>query len=371
MSRFLKAILVLTIGLLVFSCNRDDDSNGVKPEPYDEQHTKDSIKIVTFLKEYHMDVDTDFEVTFTKITPENNLQPMWGDARLEHGDYEIDEVPHRYYFWKFRQGTETAPIKGDSILVSYRGEYLYTKKEEILPSTNPKTYKEYIAGEQFDQAQNPVWFSLDLVVDGWKEILPKFNSGPTPTFDPATGVLTYDNYGAGVFFIPSALGYYSASGTIPSYSPMVFSVKLMRVNRVDHDFDGIDSYDEDLNHDGKFKVVEGIDDNTIDDDSDDDGKADYRDQDDDGDGVLTKDERPGRVSIDTDGDGKPNYLDTDDDGDGIATAAEILRGDTDNDGTKNYLDTDDDGDGILTINEGTGDCNNNGVPNYLDPVVCP
>lgn len=343
MSRFFKAILLVTVGLLVFSCNRDDDSNSAKPEPYDTQHTKDSIKIVTFLKEYHMDVDpATYEVTFTKITPENNLSKIWEDPRLDHDEVELKDVKHTYYFIKFRQGTETAPISGDSVLVSYRGEYLYTKKEEILPSTNPKTYKEYIAGEQFDQAQNPVWFSLDLVVDGWKEMLPKFNSGPTPTFDPATGVLTYDNYGAGVFFIPSALGYYSASGTIPSYSPMVFSVKLMRVNRVDHDFDGVDSYLEDLDADGKFEVVEGVDNDTVDDDTDDDGRANYRDQDDDGDGILSKTERPGNVSVDTDGDGKPDFLDADDDGDGI-----------------------------LTMNERTGDCNNNGVLNYLDPLPCP
>ncbi len=90
--------------------------------------------------------------------------------------------------------------------------------------------------------------------------------------------------------------------------------------------------------------------------------------------VLTEDDKDGVSAIledingngdltddDTDGDGIPNYLDADDDGDNILTKDEkpdpnangLLDDaqDSDNDGIADYLDADDDGDGTLTRDE--------------------
>jgi hypothetical protein len=86
--------------------------------------------------------------------------------------------------------------------------------------------------------------------------------------------------------------------------------------------------------------------------------------------------------LDTNEDGIANYLDNDDDGDGILTINEgitfeepdiFTAQDTDDDGDPDYLDTDDDGDSYPTSIEGSGDSNENGIPAYLDadefPVV--
>ncbi|MEM8938836.1 MAG: Ig-like domain-containing protein, partial [Bacteroidota bacterium] len=88
---------------------------------------------------------------------------------------------------------------------------------------------------------------------------------------------------------------------------------------------------------------------------------------------------------DSDGDGIPDYLDVDDDGDGILTKDENYDGDddptdddTDRDGIPDYLDTDDDGDGIDTPDEDANedgdltndDCDNEGIPDYLDSDEC-
>lgn len=90
-------------------------------------------------------------------------------------------------------------------------------------------------------------------------------------------------------------------------------------------------------------------------DTDGDGILDYLDVDDDGDNVLTKNEKP------------------DPDGDGDLSDAQ----DTDGDGTPDYLDTDDDGDGILTIDEENQSIDQNpandisldGIADYLNPTV--
>ncbi|WP_372936949.1 hypothetical protein [Seonamhaeicola sp.] len=112
------------------------------------------------------------------------------------------------------------------------------------------------------------------------------------------------------------------------------------------DGDGIDSELEDINGNGDL----------TDDDTDNDGIPNYKDVDDDGDNVLTKDENP----------------DPDDDGD-LSDAQ-----DTDNDGIPDYLDADDDGDGVNTRDEETSSQDNNPTndvtnedvgPDYLNPEV--
>ena len=76
---------------------------------------------------------------------------------------------------------------------------------------------------------------------------------------------------------------------MPADAPLVFSVKLYEIRRVDSDGDGIPNYLEDLDGDGYMRIMPT--------------------------GVINPD--------DTDGDGIPNFLDTDDDGDGVSTKKEI------------------------------------------------
>ncbi len=129
--------------------------------------------------------------------------------------------------------------------------------------------------------------------------------------------------------------------------------------------------------------------------------VDYRDTDDDNDGILTTDENPDpdgdpltNDALDSDNDGMPDYLDADDydgdgtpdtvdlddDNDGIPDLVELAGNDPfldeDGDGILNYLDTTDDGvgdgsttdytdvnlDGIPDVYDADGD----GVPNHLD-----
>ena len=105
----------------------------------------------------------------------------------------------------------------------------------------------------------------------------------------------------------------------------------------------------------------------------------------DGDGINDKTEvgvNPA-TPIDTDQDGKPNALDVEDDNDGILTKNENYNGgtplDDDSDGDKipDYLDTDDDGDGKLSATESNDpnkdgsladavDTDGDGKPDYLD-----
>ena len=164
----------------------------------------------------------------------------------------------------------------------------------------------------------------------------------------------------------------------------------------DDDNDGIDTRDEDPDGNG----------DPLTDDTDQDGTPNYLDRDDDGDGIDTSVEGTGDSDgdgipdhldpsagdsdgdgigdglecpsgipcRDSDGDGIADYLDDDDDNDGILTGNEDNNGlngpaddDTDGDGIPDYLDPDDDNDGVPTLVEGTGDADGDNIPDHLDP----
>jgi len=88
---------------------------------------------------------------------------------------------------------------------------------------------------------------------------------------------------------------------------------------------------------------------------------------------------PGPPDHSEPGNDLPDYRDPDDEGDGIATAQELedaetydeYGSDVDGDGTPNYLDPDADGDGYGDgiENQGDGDLNGDDVPDYLQPWV--
>jgi hypothetical protein len=82
--------------------------------------------------------------------------------------------------------------------------------------------------------------SLFSTISGWERNIPLFKTGDTPIAN-ADGTVTYNNFGAGVMFIPSGLAYYSTGSGIPTYVPLIFKFKLFAISRLDQDGDGIPS----------------------------------------------------------------------------------------------------------------------------------
>uniref|UniRef100_UPI0030EC2CFD DUF7507 domain-containing protein n=1 Tax=Ascidiimonas aurantiaca TaxID=1685432 RepID=UPI0030EC2CFD len=156
-----------------------------------------------------------------------------------------------------------------------------------------------------------------------------------------------------------------------------------------------DHLDDDSDNDGVSDLIEGNDSNEdgIADnipsgtDTDSDGLDDAFEGNDVNDGYVVNAgiNNPENDLPDTDGTEDVNYRDTDDDGDGVDTEFELdpsANGgdpdDTDGNGIPDYLDDDDDGDNIPTIDEnadpnGDGnpddafDTDGDGTPDYLDP----
>ena len=238
----------------------------------------------------------DFENIGSNQNPELIIDTIAGDNinktpifdQVKSIDIEINDdndniVVHKLYYEVLREGSGENPTVADSVYVSYKGLLLDNRV--------------------FDQRKSPIWLEAKNVVRGFQEFLPKIKRGEIK-INP-NGTYEFNNFGIAFAIFPSGLGYFAnGTGNINPYSPLIFQVNLLTLNRTDHDNDTVPTILEDLDGDHNF-------DN---DDTDGDGFANYLDTDDDGDDVLTKDEydvNGDGIADDTDGDGIPDYLDND------------------------------------------------------------
>ncbi|MCL9771133.1 FKBP-type peptidylprolyl isomerase [Flavobacterium sp. HXWNR69] len=275
MNSFFKIVLVAALFTSLYSCQKDDGVTLTPDRPYGEVFVEDSTKIREFMDSHYITYDSDFNVTFTQIPNGGSQTPISDMNELDTIQRKIHDITYVIYYLKLREGSGENITRVDSSFVSYKG-FTFNK----TTTDNVVTYNQTV----FDEKQFPVWFSLDEVIRGWSEIIPLFKTGTYTS--QADGTISFDNFGAGVMFVPSGLAYFS-TGTlsIPSYTPTIFTFKLHNLRRRDHDRDKVLSmyeYGNPLDTD-RFK----------------------------------------KSPIDTDGDGRPDYIDVDDDGDGVLTKTEI------------------------------------------------
>ena len=288
MNKFKYYFILLITTISLFSCSKND-TPAVEPlRDYAVQYATDNTDIEEYLKTNYITVinhpgyTDDQDITITKIPTGGTQKSIWDqtDYELKSRNVSLHDITYKMYYLVLRTGTGIAPCNVDGVLTAYKGEYL-----ESITTSGVAT----LTSTPFEEVKYPQSFlSLFSTITGWGEIFPQFKTGTyTSNID---GTVTYNDFGAGIMFIPSGLAYYaSGSGIIPAYAPLVFSFKLFEINRLDQDLDGIPSYLEDLNGDGYMRTLAT--------------------------GVVNPD--------DTDGDGIPNFIDVDDDGDNYTTKLEI------------------------------------------------
>jgi hypothetical protein len=273
----LKYAVVLLLGFLGLLACSDDGGSGFASYDAEKYAKEDDEALVEYLQNHYLNPDDGL------IWSINNGETPLID-QVETLDIVKNEVDFKMYYLKQFEGVNEQPTVADSVLTTYRGM--------LLDST------------VFDARSTFTWFSLTSVIDGWGHGFKHFKSG-TKVLNPDESFY-FENYGQGILFIPSGLGYANRAQTnIPENSPLIFYFTLQAVNRADHDNDGILSIDEDLDGDENVKN----------DDTDGDNVPNYLDPDDDGDGTLTADEDANGdgdpTNDDSDGDGTPDYLDPD------------------------------------------------------------
>ncbi len=217
-----KVIIVFFTILLIstfLSCEKDNDSE-VLPQKrdYQTQYNEEIIKIENYLKTHSISVVSnpgfpdDQNVDYA-VVPELDANSIWGtnplvpNANVLTKLVTVEGVVHKIYYLKFRDGIGTSPNTNSQIKAYYKAVLLDAESTQFDISAD--------GGENLP---------LNQLILGWQYILPEFKMGTI------LGVDQYEDFGAGVMFLPSALGYYDVSmGAVPPYSPLIFNFKLFNV----------------------------------------------------------------------------------------------------------------------------------------------
>lgn len=288
-------ILFSVFLLIVISCKKDDDIDVIPERDRAEEAVSEQAKILAFLQSHFYNYEDfqnppagfDYKIVFDTIAGDNiDKTPLIDMVESkEVFDRVRPEVTYTLYYLNAIQGEGESPIFADRALLSFKGQFLNL--------------------QAFDVSDAPINFDLTQVVTGFMEGVVELNAATSFVENP-DGTVSFENFGVGAVFIPSGIAYWiSPPPGIPVYSSLIFSYKLYDVTKnVDHDSDGIPSFMEDLNNNGYL----------LDDDTDGDGIPNFLDSDDDGDGVLTRDEiiihPDGTLEFpDSNGNGIPDYLD--------------------------------------------------------------
>ncbi|NND16507.1 MAG: hypothetical protein HKN89_09315 [Eudoraea sp.] len=317
-----KRVFGLIFMLILLSCSNDDspDFEVIPPRELAEVEAEDALELQEYLQTHFYNYEDfenppagfDFKIVLDTIAGANAdktalINQVSSETRTilsgEFGLEKDETVEHTFYYLDARAGAGDSPSVADSVFVRYRGSLL--------------------TGEAFDASDNVgVWFDLAQLqapqqgARGFSEAIPFFKAG-TNVIENGDGTVTVEEYGTGLIFMPSGLGFFNVpQGIVPAYSPLIFEIDLFAVNPTDHDRDGIPSIQEDLDGDGYL-----YNDNTDEEAERSTGQlirfANFLDPDDDQDGTPTRDEivldEEGNLisTPDTDGDGIPDYLDPD------------------------------------------------------------
>jgi FKBP-type peptidyl-prolyl cis-trans isomerase len=309
------------LSLALFSCSKNKDEEVTPPREYSEQYLTDLKDIEEYLKTYYIEeVTADFDIKISKIPTGGTQKSIWEQTTypLKFREVNLHGLKYKLYYLVLNEGIGESPSNVDAVFTAYKGDYLQQVTKDGVTT---------LTVTEFERSSNPQqFFQLTSVIRGWSEVFPLFKKG-TYTSN-SDGTVSYKDFGAGVVFIPSGLGYYnSGSGSIPSYAPLVFNVKLYEVQRNDQDGDGIPSYLEDLDGDGYMysftnTTLYPTKPTTNPDDTDGDEVPDCFDVDDDGDNYTTKLERSykdangvvkyydfANIPLCTGGNGKKRHLD--------------------------------------------------------------
>jgi len=315
MNKF-KYFFILVIALTgLVSCNKDDD-NDIVLEPlrdYAVQYATDKATIESYLNTHYIVITEsegdaeDRDVVIDSIENPATQVPIMsykanvGTAvfpQLKSKNVDLHGITYELYYLVLREGIGEYPVNTDAVLTSYNVSYLRNvAKTDKFPA--------YVASTFVEESRYPQTFwdlsgigatgATAVGIRGWGEVFPELKTGNSAV--NGDGTISYTDFGAAVMFLPSGLAYYAGGSSIPSYSPLVYNVKLYQVMRLDHDNDGVLDKDEDKNGDRYLR--------------------DYR-------STILYPNAPVNPD-DTDGDGVPDFMDIDDDGDGYTTRSEITK----------------------------------------------
>ncbi|MEK6495384.1 EF-hand domain-containing protein [Myroides odoratimimus] len=351
MNRLFTVLGLAFLGLTAANCNKDDGNGGnevVNLRDRKEVRDENAKQIEEFLAQNYLIIEGD-NIRFDSISnpnkPNPNVVPLKDDKRIKIEQQIITSDNYEYEAVRNPNGTTSLKFSKPKDELEYtiayfivpdadgnkqegKGDYIST-----IDSVFVKTKSYSLKNESFDNNGNiGSYYSFPITLKEFalmsqgnyglipvqlktaeRQLLTKVKTAPTTALGE-NGIPTYEKGSAGriIAFIPSGVGYFNAGygSKLKAYQPHIIDMTLIAKKERDHDGDGILS---------KYEAKQVIE------KSSELGRA------------LTDDEiRALKLTIkdyfdfDTDEDGVPNFLDDDDDGDGILTKTELQYKDKNN-----------------------------------------
>ena len=217
----MKNLIIALISIFTLvSCTTEKkpEIQQIPVRDYGTQYNADLILIENYLKTHSVTVinnagfPDDQDATFA-LVPSLDATSMWGSNSTTPKPSLLTKlvtangVSQKIYYIKFRDGIGASATLNSVIRVVYDGGII---NEPFI---------------SFDKSVNSgIILSLNNVISGWQQIIPEFKMGTI------TGTNQYADFGAGAMFLPSTLAYFNQSRAgIPSYSPLIFTVKLYNI----------------------------------------------------------------------------------------------------------------------------------------------
>lgn len=293
----LRKFLIPTLSLffIVFSC-KDDDLESFEAVPArdrQEVYDENEEEILTYFETHFFNYEDfdfsnasntandEFTIAIDTISVDDNTQDKTAiieylnqaDGVYPRLDIKIvnqDDIDYNLYILKIREGEGESVNALDAASMIYNGTVL-----------DGSVFDSAVGVEEGQPFNLTAVGSIGGVVAGFREGIIEFKTR-TGFVNNVDGSVTNSNHGIGAIFMPSGLGYFNfpPNSSIPEYSPLIFALKVVSRSNTDFDLDGVPSHIEHPDGD-----ITGEEDN-----ADDDLLVNYIDNDDDGDGVLTRDE---------------------------------------------------------------------------------
>jgi len=303
-------IPILSLLFICFSCKPDDDEVAFlqlrdRQEVYDENILEIESYLDTHFFNYedfdetdlYSDANDDFVVAFDTISVANGTQdktPIIDYLNLADGVFprldikvvNFNDFDYNLYVLKVREGLGDIVNPLDGATVIYNGTI-----------SNGTVFDNQVAvsnGQPFNLTRVA---NAGGVITGFREGIIEFKTRTGFTENP-DGSVKNNDHGIGAMFMPSGIAYFASppNGTpISQYAPLFFKIQVISRANTDFDGDGLPSHIE--HPDGDFE----------------------------GDGD------------DTDGDDAPNFIDNDDDADGVLTRDEVEKKEYEDNGTNQFM----------------------------------
>ncbi|MDO5105129.1 FKBP-type peptidyl-prolyl cis-trans isomerase [Capnocytophaga sp.] len=230
------------LALTIVSCKKDNSSSAqvIPPRDVTEVRDENDAAITAYLKTHFYKLENN-QVILDTIAKENaQAEPLFNKVQtieLDVFDANNNKVRHKLYYLPAREGSGKQSSIADSVFVSYKGQLLNGKTFDQSVGHTLSNWTDLLGSRS--QGNNGT-------IRGYREGIALLKDSQSPVTINNDGTISVpEDGGVGVFFIPSALAYFnSAAGSIPAYSPLIFTVNLIKTKNADHDHDGIPSIKE-------------------------------------------------------------------------------------------------------------------------------